>query len=199
MRKAGLLIVALSTIPGSAMGQAADAVESDASALFDQAFAHLCVLDVETAAADFYPNQSWELSWNTDYSDVPETATLYKFFCSAGAYNANHVYYIERAYDGPIPLSFATPDYDVIYENDDYDGAVLDISVTGYNAELFLTNSEFDPDTMTITSHGLWRGLGDAFSAGTWVFDEGQFILKHYEVDGQYDGEAHAKTIARFD
>lgn len=197
MRTANILFAALLLSPVPTLAQ--DAADSDAYALFQQAFTQLCALDVDTAAADYYPPESWELSWETDYSDEPETATLYKFFCGAGAYNVNHVYYIERDYDGAVPLTFATPDYDVVYENDDFDGAVLDIPLTGYNSELLLVNSEFNPETKTITSHGLWRGLGDAYSAGTWVFDEGQFILKRYEVDAQYDGESRAKTIARFD
>lgn len=197
MRTANILFAALLLSPVPTLAQ--DAADSDAYALFQQAFTQLCALDVDTAAADYYPPESWELSWETDYSDEPETATLYKFFCGAGAYNVNHVYYIERDYDGAVPLTFATPDYDVVYENDDFDGAVLDIPLTGYNSELLLVNSEFNPETKTITSQGLWRGLGDAYSAGTWVFDEGQFILKRYEVDAQYDGEARAKTIARFD
>ena len=70
--------------------------------------------------------------------------------------------------------------------------------MTGYGTQLLLTNSEFDPDSMTITSHALWRGLGDAFSAGTWTFDEGQFVLIRYEVDAQYDGEANPETLVSF-
>lgn len=197
MRATSFLFAALLLLPVTATAQ--DAADSDAYTLFQQAFTQLCALDVDTAAADYYPPESWELSWETEYSDEPETATLYKFFCGAGAYNVNHVYYIEREYDGAVPLSFATPAFDVVYENDDFEGAVLDIPVSGYTSEFLLTNSEFDPETATITSHSLWRGIGDAYSTGTWVFDEGQFILKHYTVDAQYDGEANAKTIARFD
>lgn len=199
MWKTSLLIALLSFAPGAALAQAEDAAESDAYALFRQAFSELCLFDEETAAADYYPPESWELTWQPEYSDEPETATLHKFFCFAGAYNVNHMYYIEREYDGPVPVAFATPAYDVVYENDDFEGEVLDIPVTGYDSELLLVNSEFDPETETITSHSLWRGLGDAYSAGVWQFDQGQFILKRYEVDGQYDGEARGKTIVSFE
>lgn len=198
MRTAFILSAALLLFPAAALAQTDDAADSDAYALFEQAFGELCLLN-EPAPADFYPPESWELTWQPEYSDEPETATLYKFFCFAGAYNVNHIYYIEREYDGPVPLTFATPDYDVVYENDDFEGAVLDIPLTGYDSELLLVNSEFNPATETITSHGLWRGLGDAYSAGVWRFDQGQFILKRYEVDAEYDGQANGKTIARFE
>ncbi|WMT85321.1 DUF1176 domain-containing protein [Pelagibacterium sp. 26DY04] len=200
MRVITLLTITLALAPGAAWAQqAGDIAESAAFAHFSQAFNQLCLLDEESAAAEYNPHESWELSWETGYSDEPETTTLYKFFCGAGAYNLNHIYYLDTEYDGPLPISFAVPDFDVIYENDDYEGAVLDIPLTGYDTQLVLINSEFDPQTRTITSHGLWRGLGDAFSAGTWEFDLGRFILKHYEVDAQYDGEANPKTLVEFD
>ncbi len=199
MRTLACLIVALGIVPGVALAQGEDAAESEAYELFTAAFTEFCELDSGSAAADYYPPESWELSWETDYSDEPETATLYRFFCGAGAYNVNQMYYIETDYGGPQPVSFASPHFEVVYENDDFEGAVVDIPITGYDSQLILTNSEFDLDTGTITSHGLWRGIGDAFSGGTWQLSEGQFILKRFEVDAQYDGEIRPKTLVRFD
>lgn len=201
MRTLAFLIVALGVFPGAALAQteAEDPASSQAYAHFTQAFTEFCGLDVESSAADYNPPASWALTWQPDYADEPETATLYRFFCGAGAYNVNHMYYIETEFGGQQPLAFATPHFDVLYENDDFEGAVIDIPVSGYETQLILTNSEFDPDTQTIVSHALWRGIGDAFSAGTWQFDQGQFVLKRFEVDAQYDGEARPKTLARFD
>ena len=199
MRFAAFLIMGFGVVPSIAWAQPEDPAESAAYAHFTQTFTQLCGLDVESAAADYYPPESWELNWETDYSDEPETAKLYKFFCGAGAYNVNHMYYLETEFEGANPVAFAAPHFDVVYENDDYEGAVLDIPVTGYETQLVLTNTEFDPEVRSITSHALWRGIGDAFSAGTWQFEQGQFVLKHFEVDAQYDGEARPKTLARFD
>lgn len=164
---------------------------------FAAAFADTCYWDEEARAA--HPPQSWQLSWQPEYAEITETATLYRFFCDSGAYNVNHVYFIETEFGGLQPVGFATPSFDIVYENDDFEGDVIDITITGYTSQLLLTNSEFDPESQTIVSHALWRGLGDAFSTGTWRFSEGQFVLTRYDVDAQYDGEADPQTLSAFD
>ncbi|SEA17696.1 Protein of unknown function [Pelagibacterium halotolerans] len=184
--------------PGIGLAQQEAVSEDDAFARFSQSFPELCYGLEDSVAAEYYPNERWDLSWETEYSDAPQTATLHRFFCGSGAYNVNHMYYLETEYEGLVPVAFATPQFDVVYENDDFEGAVLDMPMTGYGTQLLLTNSEFDSETKTITSHALWRGLGDAFSAGTWTFDEGQFVLIRYQVDAQYDGEANPETLVSF-
>ncbi len=200
MRTTLFLMTALlaGTVPAIASAQESPLSESDAFARFAQSFPQLCYGLEDSAAAEYYPNESWNLSWETEYSDTPQTATLYRFFCGSGAYNVNHMYYLETEYEGLVPVGFATPQFDVVYENDDFEGAVLEMPMTGYGSQLLLTNSEFDPETKTITSHALWRGLGDAFSAGTWTFNDGQFVLIRYDVDAQYDGEANPETLVSF-
>ena len=200
MRNTRFAIAAIlvSALPAIGFAQQEAGSEEDAFTRFSQSFPELCYGLEDSAAAEYYANESWDLSWEPEYSDTPQTATLYKFFCGSGAYNVNHMYYLETEYEGLVPVAFATPQFDVVYENDDFEGAVLDMPMTGYGTQLLLTNSEFDPDSMTITSHALWRGLGDAFSAGTWTFDEGQFVLIRYEVDAQYDGEANPEILVSF-
>ena len=68
-------------------------------------------------------------------------------------------------------------------------------SIVGYTAESTLVNSDYDPGTQTLTSYNKWRGVGDAFSAGTWIFREGAFTLVRYDVDASYDGEQNPVTI----
>ncbi|WP_157970097.1 DUF1176 domain-containing protein [Pelagibacterium sediminicola] len=180
---------------------AAPASAQDAQAAFETAFSDFCFLDEESAAAEYYPNESWSLTWEDGYSDVQYSGTLHQFFCSAGAYNVNLVYYLEQDDDpfpGLMPVSFATPHYDVEYENDDFEGAVETIRVRGFDTQFMLTNPEFDPEAQTITDHTLWRGLGDAFSSGHWVFDKGQFVLKTYDVDATYDGEQNPQRIVEY-
>ena len=60
-------------------------------------------------------------------------------------------------------------------------------------------NSGYDEDTKTITSYSKWRGVGDASSAGTWIFRNGEFALVKYEVDASYDGEINPETVIDFD
>lgn len=199
MRNYGFLIATCIALPSLAIAQDKAVESSAAYAHFKQAFSQICFLDSDTAAREYYPSESWELSWQYDYSDQTETAILYKFFCGSGAYNVNHVYYLDAEFDGPHPLGFATPHFDVVYENDDFDGAVVDIPLNGYESVFVLTNSEFDPETVTITSHALWRGIGDAFSGGTWRFLEGSFVLKSFDVDAQYDGEQRPKRLVNFE
>lgn len=197
MRKTVLIIAAISaTAPALAQQDIHDTL---AFKHYTKAFGELCYWGEESAAAEYYPSERWELTWQTEYSDTPDTATLYKFYCDAGAYNVNHIFYLETDYGGPLPIGFATPSFDVRYEKDDFEGAVLDIVVDGYSTQLQLTNSEYDPETQTITSHALWRGIGDAASTGTWRFDQGQFVLKRYDVDASYDGEVNPETLVDLD
>jgi len=137
---------------------------------------------------------TYQPSWNPDAEE--ETVTLIRIFCFAGAYNMVHAYYWHREYDGLQPLAFAQPAYRTEYENDDVlEGRLLGVTVTGMGATTTLVNSEFDPETQTITSHSLWRGIGDASSSGTWQFRDGEFALEHFEIDASYDGEGNPETV----
>lgn len=176
----------------------ASASAQDAKETFRQAFSGSCYFDDDSSYEEAFPAQQWTLTWQEEYSESPSTATLYQFFCFAGAYNVNFVYMIETEYDGLIPLGFAAPYYDVKYVNDAYDDAVEDITVRGFTTQLMLTNSRFDPDTETIENHAFWRGLGDASSSGRWVFDKGQFVLKTYDVDASYDEEINPVRVIEY-
>lgn len=170
----------------------------DAEAAFRAAFTDTCLLEEESAAAEYYPNESWTLTWKDDYSDAQQSATLYQFFCDSGAYNVNLVYYLEDQYGSVQPVSFAVPQYDVKYENDDFDGPVEAIRLRGFTTQTLLTNPTFDPDTGSLENHSLWRGIGDASSGGRWLFDKGTFVLKSYDVDASYDGEMNPKRIVEY-
>ncbi|MCW5721939.1 MAG: DUF1176 domain-containing protein [Devosia sp.] len=149
----------------------------------------------EWAPDDAY--EEWELSYQPSWNDGAdkETATLLQLFCMSGAYNVTYSYYLYTDLEGLKPIGFATPHYDVRYENDDSEGAVEEMTITGMGAEMTLVNPQFDPETMTLTSYSKWRGLGDASSAGTWVFVDGAFSLRHFEVDASYDGEINPEIL----
>lgn len=154
----------------------------------------------ETVEGGFVPEDaytSWTFSYKPSWSEdaAEEEVTLIRVFCGAGAYNMQHAYYWVRDYEGLQPLALAEPTFEVEHENDDIDAAVTGLTVTGMGATTILVNSEFDPDSLTITSHSLWRGIGDASSTGIWVFEDGKFSLQQYHIDASYDGEVNPETV----
>lgn len=128
-------------------------------------------------------------------NDPERTARLFRFYCASGAYNEVHVYYLADDADTVRELHFATPELDIHYEGGDSEGKVEAINIVGYRAVGELLNSSFDEATRTISSHGKWRGVGDASSNGTWLFRDGEFSLVQYDVDASYDGEVNPQTV----
>jgi hypothetical protein len=114
------------------------------------------------------------------------------------AYNESAVYYVADAVTGVRQLQFAVPELDIRYENDDHEGKVDSITVTGFQTEDTAINSAYDEATRTISTHALWRGVGDASSAGTYLFRNGRFALVQYDVDASYDGEANPETVVDY-
>ncbi|MBJ3784385.1 DUF1176 domain-containing protein [Devosia sediminis] len=140
---------------------------------------------------------SYQPSW--DPEGEPEEVTLFRVWCMSGAYNANHAFYILTESNGLLPLTFAMPTYEAKYEEDDgLDGPLESLTMTGMGTSNFLVNSVFDEDSLTITSHSLWRGIGDAASSGWWVFADGEFTLQQYDIDASYDGEVNPETIVDY-
>lgn len=134
-----------------------------------------------------------------DTNDQPERVfKLYRFLCSRGAYNESHAYFIADDTGEVAPLHFAQPTVDVRYVEGGEE-KVESINVIGYSTYPYLVNSEYDPETLTISSHSRWRGLGDASSTGKWIFRRGQFDLVHYEVDASYDGEINGEVVVNYD
>lgn len=146
--------------------------------------------------------QPWDISYHYTSdaeSEPPRKATLIRFYCSRGAYNEVHVYYLADDIGQMRELHFAVPELDIHYENNDSDAKVESINVIGFNTEDGLVNSEFDPATNTIGSWSKWRGIGDASSIGKWIFRNGDFTLVKFEVDASYDGEIEHQTVVDYD
>ncbi|RWB59335.1 MAG: DUF1176 domain-containing protein, partial [Mesorhizobium sp.] len=132
-------------------------------------------------------------------ADEPERETrLFRFFCSMAAYNESAVYYVYDEISGVRQLQFASPELDIHYENNDSEGKVEAMNVTGFQTDDQLVNSEFDDVTKTISSLNKWRGVGDASSAGTYLFRNGNFSLVQYDVDASYDGEINPQTVVDY-
>ncbi len=131
-------------------------------------------------------------------SDPDQKVTLYVFECAMAAYNASEVFYMFDNVVGLHRLSFAEPHMDIVYAPGGEDDSKLkSMKVNGFTATESLINAEFDEKTNSISSFSKWRGIGDASSNGTWVFDDGQFVLKDYDVDPTYDGEENSITVIK--
>jgi len=184
-----------------------DEPEREADALLMQeareAFVAIYGKECEVTEAEQEAPVHHQLTWRPSYAseDSPdEVAHLFRFFCYRGAYNEIHVYLMTNEATGTIrPLTFASPELDIQYEDDDSEKAATDIRIVGYQTENMLVNSDYDPQTMSIISHSKWRGLGDASSIGTWLFRQGQFSLVKYEVDPSYDGEVEPVTVLDYE
>ena len=137
------------------------------------------------------------LAFRHDYdeADDPErSVTIYEVPCFFGAYNFGSVWFIDREYEGLVPLHFAAPVVDVTYA--DEDSEILEsMTVVGFASHAAVVNSHFDEDSGAITSFSKWRGLGDAASSGTWTFRDGGFLLTHFTVDPTFDGEINPVTV----
>lgn len=133
-----------------------------------------------------------------DETDPVRQAALYEVPCWQGAYNVGTAWFIEKEYDGLLPLRFAEPDLDIAYA-DDMQETVEDISVTGFSTASTLVNASFDEQAQTIVTANRWRGLADASSSGTWTFRHGAFVLTRFEVDASYDGEMNSATVFEAD
>jgi hypothetical protein len=130
--------------------------------------------------------------------DPPREVRLYRFFCRMAAYNESAYYYISDDVNGVRPLQFAVPELDIRYENGDSEGKVEAVNVTGFQAEDYAINSDYDEGTRTITTFAKWRGVGDASSSGTYLFRDGAFALVQYDVDASYDGEINPQTVVDY-
>tara|TARA_R110002020_G_scaffold87061_3_gene214906 strand:- start:179 stop:817 length:639 start_codon:yes stop_codon:yes gene_type:complete len=142
--------------------------------------------------ADGFADTATALSWRPQWAgaDDPDShATLYQLFCMAGAYNVVQAY-VFKPENGDLSLiTFAQPTYEIDYADGDETQTELKNppKVTGYSTTATLVNSGFDTETQMLTSFAKWRGLGDAWSAGTWAFSQGQFVLERYEIDPTYE------------
>ncbi|WP_160116001.1 DUF1176 domain-containing protein [Candidatus Halocynthiibacter alkanivorans] len=113
-------------------------------------------------------------------------STLIHLECSHGAYNFLSVWMIEQS-DGELrPVSFPSP----WLSRETTPPSVMGIGVT-----YILFNSGFDPDTRTITSYAMGRGMGGAHSAGAWVLRGNRFLLTNYEVDNTFDLVVNPVTV----
>ena len=171
---------------------------AEATAFYDSAMGERCA-----PARDFIPPEDLVpqvYDFALAQGEEAQNARIYQFLCDRGAYNQIHVF-VFAAPDGRLSLlRFPTPIVEVRYENDDYEGKILGIDITGLSLRTELVNASVEAETGAISEYSLWRGLGDASSSGVWSYDHenatpGAYNLTSYEVDGSYDGETNPHTV----
>ncbi len=176
-----------------------DKVRSEIEKAFRAAYASTCQTlqgDAEPGAAD---PEIKEIVWQDSEGGADRKVRLFRFGCTVGAYNTGEVYY-QANDDGEFrQLQFAEPELDIRYENGDFEGKLESVTVVGFRTVDTLANSFYDDKTQTIQSASKWRGVGDASSAGTYLFRNGAFSLTKYEVDASYDGEINPETVVDYD
>lgn len=201
MKVAALLALSLSLVAGPALageGEAADIAAARSFAL--AALPGQC--DAETPGADDdFSDTAISVSWKPSWGGEDERTTLYRLFCMLGAYNVAHVYVLKPEHGELSLVTFAQPSFDVDYADGDemYTELKAPPVVTGFLTAATQVNSDFDPDTNTLSSFAKWRGLGDAWAAGTWELRDGQFVLTSYEIDPIYEANLDDPTDAQRD
>lgn len=178
-----------------------DELKARVTALFTEAHRADCNLtEVQRPFLSGEQPEMFELRFRYDSDDVgsERTAHLFRFACALYAYNTSEVYYVADDYNAVTEASFAEPDLDIRYEDEEH-AKVKSMTIAGFNSASLLVNSEYDPASKTITSFSKWRGVGDAFSAGTWVFRNGRFVLTSYSVDAAYDEQEEPVEVLNYE
>ena len=176
--------------------QPVDMTLQNAKRMFSAVFADECSANPPDPSLS--EPQSYDIAFRYPHeaSSEPEHhARLFRFWCDSGAYNEMDVYLLADDQNQLHVLQFAVPSLDITYKDESTQEKVDNLSVVGFVTQEELVNSAYDPDTRTLTAHDKWRGVGDAFSDGTWVFRKGQFTLVRYQVDASYDGKIDPETV----
>ena len=155
--------------------------------------------DAEAGAADPTGNTIGFHHKSDAETDPERQGRLFRFQCGFGAYNSMEVYYFADDTGELKQLQFATPELDIRYENNNFEGKVEAVNVIGYTVADQLVNSDYSAETKSIESFNKWRGIGDASSIGRWIFRDGDFTLVKYEVDAAYDGEISHEAVLDYD
>jgi hypothetical protein len=179
-----------------------DIALAKAKKTFAAAYEGICQNLDPTYSMGGWEPQAYEIKFKYSYeteSDPERSVYLFQFPCGSGAYNTIEVYYTVDAYGETRPVTFAEPELDIRYENDDFEGKLESMTIIGYRSTDQLINSGYDAEKKTIYSYSKWRGIGDASSVGTWLFRGGAFTLVKYEADPTYDGEENLQTVLDFE
>lgn len=144
-------------VPAPPAAPVVAAASSDGVSAIDKPAVPKAVADMATpvcdpeAVADQSEAQAWHLG-----PDV----TLYALSCSQGAYNTVSALYLVAGDKAPKPVNLPRP-----------------AALKGDSADNVAENVGFDPKTMTLSSFGKGRGLGDCGTSASWLWDGHGFEL----------------------
>lgn len=191
-----LLLLISAALPAMAQEKAtADTVLAASKA----AYAGSCFALSDDAIAAGAPSAtpvSYDVTVPGEDGMEPQTYVVWEVLCDLAAYNALNVYWVENAYAELKPLSFPMPVITAELERpDDPESPVKSVAITGWTSVEKLVNPAFDPATRTFSHYGKYRGIGDAFDAGTWVLTGDATEIATFEVDASYDGEITPVTV----
>lgn len=165
---------------------------------FTTAYAGSCMSLQADAGSGAATPEVHELTYRLPHlkpEDPDQHATLYRFNCGWGAYNSNEIFYLAGE-DGEFSqLQFTHPEYTVEYEGPEDAQKAKSITVIGYQAEASLSNTEFSPETQTLTFLSKWQGNGDTSTRGEYLFRQGAFTLVKYEVDATADDKVEPIAV----
>lgn len=176
----------------------ADIKEQQANQMAKALGKEACPLLHQKQRSKGFDAEQFTFTHRSKLDDADRTYILFRVPCWLAAYNQGDAYVLFDSYGEAKIVPFAVPSYEVTYTGDDYE-KVASINVTGYRSKWSIVFSNFDTNTLEISEFNKSRGLGDAFTTGVWRFENGDFVLKTYSVDGSYDGQAEAKTIVNFE
>lgn len=165
---------------------------------FSNTYAGSCTSLQADAEDDAANPEVHELAYRLPHlkpEDPDRHATLYRFDCGWGAYNSNEVFYLADEAGEFSQLQFTHPEYTVEYEGPEDAQKAKSITVIGYQAEASLSNTEFSPETQTLTFLSKWQGNGDTSTRGEYLFRQGAFTLIKYEVDATADDKVEPITV----
>ncbi|MEO0637120.1 MAG: DUF1176 domain-containing protein [Pseudomonadota bacterium] len=197
-----LVAVALALSAGAAQAQMTEVPASAEAQQGVERYFSECDGAVLDGDAEPEPRE-YELTFAESYDPSRvRRMRLVEYMCFRGAYNFGFSYLLGEM-EGPlVPIQFAFPEVDITYAKD-ADGeedweTVERIDITGFVARDDIINPSLDYQTMTITSFGKGRGIGDYFSSATWAFREGRFVLIGYVMDASLDGEQEPQLDVSF-
>lgn len=190
-------VVAVPTVVFAAGDQQISDVDQRVQAIFETTYAEKCRSLVADQNQKPSQPEIYTLWFNYGDENYPERPyRIYEYLCFEGPYNQGFVYYGADQYFEIYPISFAVPTFDIIKaDEDDYRSAVTAINVTGFTSTDMITNARFNEKTREISSFAKWTGPAETFSVGHWGFDEGQFVLKTFDVDAEWDGKRIPERI----
>jgi hypothetical protein len=131
-----------------------------------------------------------------DEDEADQRFALLQLPCRVSAGNAMTLYLTRTEATVYRILSFAEPKLDYDYTDETFAALSAPPRIAGYAATSELANATYDPTSKTISMKIVWGG--GAWSAGTWTFVDGQFLLARFSVNPIHGATRPSQTYQIF-